>query len=161
MTNKTCERVDSSRAELPDSQARSNIYAGLSDKPRDLWRILSSRCDGRAAPASLPLVANSPGRNNAAWKGVARQFQQGTRMPPGRASCSWPSRPTNTRNPRFVPQAQNGSAELRSWGRMQDLDDFCRDFFVGVIGIAPIGVSFEAAHHSFVGFVEDRAEEPF
>lgn len=41
------------------------------------------------------------------------------------------------------------------------LDDFRRKFFVAVIRIAPIRVAFEAAHHSFVGFVEDRAEESF
>jgi hypothetical protein len=56
----------------------------------------------------------------------------------------------------------NGSvAELRPWGRTQDLDDFCGEFFVGVIRIAPIRVTFEAAHNSFIGFVEDRAEESF
>ena len=36
----------------------------------------------------------------------------------------------------------------------------CRNFVVFVISIASIGIAFDAAHHGFIGFVKDSAQEP-
>jgi hypothetical protein len=68
--------------------------------------------------------------------------------------------------PPTVPanQSASGFAERRTqetffWQRTQDLSGFRGCFFVGVVGVAPIGITFDTAHDSFIGLVEDRAQK--
>jgi hypothetical protein len=72
------------------------------------------------------------------------------------------------RGPKGLPPARarggvhrqgNEESERVFCAGQQSLSGFRWCFFVCVIGVAPIGITFEATHDSFIGLVKDRAQQ--